>query len=204
MRLALLALASCFPIAASAQVRTTDAPLAVAFSAGTAYVYEVGRAGPSAGLEIATRHLGFAAALAFPNDDFERAFGLSAVVYPGGRTAPVAVALGAEFDVIGGGGSAATLAGPVAAVSYRAVHTPDFSLVPEVSAGLLLPVGSSASQRNLSAQSAIAASVTLGGTLSPGVVTAVTPSVSRSSPLGSTYAQSAIAVGATASLVVDL
>ncbi|HEX8298287.1 MAG TPA: hypothetical protein VF594_03930 [Rubricoccaceae bacterium] len=206
MRLALasLALALALPAVSAAQVRTSDAPVALALSAGTAYIVDVGRAGLAVSAEVASRHLGVSAAVSLPADDVERAFGLSAMVYPGGRTAPAALALGAEGAIVGGDGGPYTLAGPVGAFSYRLVNTPDFLVVPEVRVGLLLPFGENASRSNLAAQSAASAGITLGGKLSPGVVTTVTPSVSRSVPLGSTFDQSVVAVGVDAAFVISL
>ncbi|HEX9950375.1 MAG TPA: hypothetical protein VGB53_01285 [Rubricoccaceae bacterium] len=200
----LLVLALGLSAAASAQVRTSDAPLAGSAGAALGYLADVGWLGPAVGAELATEHMGAAASLTFPGDETARAFSLAAFVYPGGRRAPVAVALGAEYDIVAGGGQSTALLGPIASVSYRLVHQPEVSVVPEVAVGLLFPV-TRGYGRDAGLNVAATASVAIAAqTVLPGVRVSLTPAVSRSVNLDRSYDRAAYAASITVGLTSDL
>ncbi len=198
---ALLVFALCLPAASLAQVRTSDAPYAIAVGAGLGYIADVGRTGPAVGAEVAMGAVSASASLTFPGDETGRAFSLAALVYPAGRTSAVAVAVGAEYDIVGGGGRSSAFVGPVASVSYRLVHGAGGSVIPEVLGGMLIPIGNS-SGGNAGLQIGATARVTVAAPFG-GARVYLTPAVSRSVDVssfdGPTYAAS-VEAGITADL----
>ncbi len=199
----LLALIFLMPVTTLAQVRTSDAPNALAVGAALGYVAEVGWSGPAVGAELALGAVSASAALTFPGDETGRAFSLAALVYPAGRMTPVAVALGAEYAIVGGGGRSSAFVGPVASVSYRLVHGAGGSVIPEVLGGMLIPIGNS-SGGNVGLQVGATARVTLAAP-SPfgGARVYVAPAVSRSVEPGG-FDGPAYAVSVEAGITADL
>lgn len=197
----LLALVFFLPVTALAQVRTSDAPYAVAVGAGLGYIADVGRTGPAIGAQLGLGAASASASLTFPGDETGRAFSLSALVYPAGRTRAIALALGAEYDIVGGGGRSSAFVGPIASVSYRLLYGAGGSVIPEVLGGMLIPIGNS-SGGNVGLQIGATARVTLAAPFG-GARVYLTPAVSRSVDVsgfdGPTYAAS-VEAGITADL----
>ena len=190
--------------AASAQVRASDARTALAFTVGAARVLgDQGFTAPSIGAEAASLRVGGAAAFSFPSgDNTARTVSLAAFVYPAGRTNPVTFLVGAEYDRLSDDGSVVAFLGPTGALSWRAVQTPAFSVIPEVRGTLAFAVAGD-TYRSSGAVAGVAGNVTLRSSPAPGVQFVFVPSVSRSVVLGS-FDDPAYAVGASVGTVFDL